>query len=289
MSDDTFHDNPETPTTTASSPPNPGDTAVAQSPPTGSSRSALDTSPAQVEKLALELFESAERTSRTSSEPGRSSVADDEADALYTRRLREVQNLAAATTLLSDAPPGEHSDSVPAQLDALTVALGQARRDALADGVAEDDVIAAELLGTEGTPWAAHPSHRWLGRIERLDAQAQGFAREAFEYRQQAMQLRIQVIGQDTKILGLEYQVSTSHATLRELLGDNAIPEATSDPADGGVAVGDDLERHAMESGAEIGEAIDVTSLDPGGGRWAPETRSPQQDSPATPGWERGL
>ncbi|WP_433622253.1 hypothetical protein [Nocardia sp. CA-120079] len=291
MSDNTFHDNLETPTITAGSPPNSGDTAAAaQSPPTGSTPPALDTSPAQVEKLALELFESPERIGRTQPEASRSSAADDAADALYTRRLREVQNLAAATTLLADAaPPGEQGDGVPAQLDALTVALGQARRDALADGVAEDDVIAAELLGTEGMPWAAHPSHRWLGRIERLDTQAQVFAQQAFEHRQQAMALRMHVIGQDTKILGLEYQVSTSHAKLRELLGDKAIPETVSRQAGGGVAVGDDLECRAVDSGGEIGEAIDATSPDLGGARWASETESPQQDPPATLGWERGL
>ncbi|MEV5835390.1 hypothetical protein [Nocardia sp. NPDC052112] len=289
MSDNTFQDNPETPTTTASSLPNPG-AAAGQSPPTGSTPTALDTSPAQVEKLALELFHSPERIGRTYTEPGRSSAADDQADALYTRRLREVQNLAAATTLLADAAvPGEHGDGVPAQLDALTVALGQARRDALADGVGEDDVIAAELLGTEGIPWAQHPSHRWLGRIERLDAQAQGFARQAFEYRQQAMALRMHITGQDTKILGLEYQVSTSQVKLRGLLGDNTIPDLMPDPADGRVAARDDIERHALDSGGEIGEAIDATSPDLGGGRWAPETGSLREDPPATPGWERGL
>ncbi|MEV2226743.1 hypothetical protein AB0E01_43920 [Nocardia vinacea] len=232
MSDNTFHDDPETPTTTTSSPPNPGDTAAAvgQSSPTDSTPLALDTSPAQVEKLALELFVSSERIDGTPSEAGRSSAADDAADALYTRRLREVQNLAAATTLLADTTPsGEGGDGVPAQLDALTVALGQARRDALADGVAEDDVIAAELLGTEGVPWAAHPSHRWLGRIEQLDAQAQASARQAYQYHQQAMRLRIHITGQNTKIRGLEHQLSANHTNPKMMVSGQAVAVGGAD------------------------------------------------------------
>jgi hypothetical protein len=103
------------------------------------------------------------------------------------------------------------------------------------------------------------------------------------------MALRMHITGQDTKILGLEYQLSTSHAKLRELLGDNAIPDVTSNPADGGVTVGDDLQLRAVDSGGEISEAINATSLDPGGGRWAPETGSPREDPAATPGPELQL
>ncbi|WP_157124331.1 hypothetical protein [Nocardia pseudovaccinii] len=292
MSDNTFHDNPETPTATASSPPNPGDTATAgQSPPTGSTPPALDTSPAQVEKLALELFYRPERIDGKPSEAGRSSAADDAADALYTRRLREVQNLAAATTLLADAAvPGEHGDGVPAQLDALTMALGQARRDALADGVAEDDVIAAELLGTEGVPWAAQPSHRWLGRIERLGDQAEASARQAFQYHEQGMRLRIHITGQNTKIRGLEHQLSASHTTLRELLGDNAVPDIAAGRTMGDAEVGDEnLQHRAADSGRDIGEAVDATSHASDGGQWVPETEASPEDPAARPEWGRDL
>lgn len=290
MSDNTFHDNPTTP---ADSPSSAADSAAnGESGPNPSTRPELDTSPVQVEKLALGLFYRPERISQIRAETERSSAADDEADALYTRRLREVQNLAAATTLVADsASVSEHDDGAQTQLHALTVALGHARRDALGDGVAEDDVLAAELAGIEGVPWAVGPSHRWLGRIDELSTQAQFFSRQAFENGQLAMQLKMQVIEQNTRILGLEYQVATSRALLRELLGENAIEIAqqivgtTATVADPGEPV----PSQAGEAGGDIGEAIGAALPVTEGGQWVPESAQRSEDPSATAGREPEL
>ncbi|MFX0574670.1 hypothetical protein [Nocardia nepalensis] len=290
MSDNTFHENPETPTTTGS-PPNAGEAAtVGESASNLSTHPELDTSPTQVENLALRLFYAPERIGQIRAAGVGSSVADDEADAQYTRRLREVQNLAAATTLVADAAARQHGhDGSEPELQALTEALGQARRDALRDGVAEDDVMAAELAGTEGVPWAVQPSHRWLGRIEQLSANAQFFSQRALENGQLVMQQRMQAIDQNTKILGLEYQLKTIQAKLRDPLGDNAVSNTDSGP-DMDIPTGAESVQHPpAETGSDIGEAIDATLRDLDSGQWATEAARPPEHPSATAGREPEL
>lgn len=107
-------------------------------------------------------------------------------DAQNAGYLREIQDLAAERAALGTAG---HDQATRLRVRQLEAALAAAATDALAAGVAADDVDRAVEYGRAGAYWADRPAHRYLGRIAQLTDEMRSRLTELADYRQRISEL----------------------------------------------------------------------------------------------------
>lgn len=74
-------------------------------------------------------------------------------------------------------------------MDRLEAARAAATADAVAAGVAAEDVDRAVEYGRAGAYWADRPAHRYLGRIAQLTDEMYSRLDESADYRQRVAEL----------------------------------------------------------------------------------------------------
>ncbi|MBF6191459.1 MULTISPECIES: hypothetical protein [Nocardia] len=107
-------------------------------------------------------------------------------DAQNAGYLREIQDLAAERAALGTAG---HDQATRLRVRQLEAALAAAATDAIAAGVAADDVDRAREYGRAGAYWADHPAHRYLGRIAQLTDEMDSRSAELADCRQRIIEL----------------------------------------------------------------------------------------------------